>query len=53
MVDTWLRIVVRIDGNKIQKNVLLPKKLTNPGAILELFSKIEKVCKDSKVYESI
>ena len=50
MVDIWLRLVVRIDGNKITKAILLPKKLSDPGAILELFTNIEKLCKkpDSK-----
>ena len=48
MVDIWLRLVVRIDGNKITKAILLPKKLSNPEAILELFSRIEKECKNVK-----
>ena len=48
MVDIWLRLVVRIDGNKITKAILLPKSLANPGEILELFSNIEKLCKSTK-----
>jgi hypothetical protein len=48
MVDIWLRLVVRIDGNKITKAILLPKKLSDPGAILDLFSSIEKLCKNPK-----
>ena len=55
MVDIWLRLVVRIEGNKITKAILLPKKLSDPAAVLELFSKIgtlvsedRKVMKESK-----
>ena len=48
MVDVWLRLVVRIDGNKITKAILLPKNQSDPGEILELFSKIEQLCKKTK-----
>ena len=47
-VDIWLRIVVRIGGTKLTRAVLLPKNLSDPGEILELFSKIEKLCKNPK-----
>ena len=46
MADYWLKIECRIDGTKLSRAILLPKNLGNPGAILALFSKIEKVCKE-------
>ena len=49
MVDVWLKLITRIDGNKLERNILLPKKLSNPGAILDLFSEIEKLCKNMKI----
>ena len=48
-MDIWLRLVVRIDGNKITKAILLPKKLSDPSAVLALFSEIEKLCKNMKL----
>ena len=48
MVDIWLRLVVRIGGNKITKAIMLPKKLSDPGTILELFTEIEELCKNMK-----
>ena len=48
MVDVWLKVIVRVDGNKLERNVLLPEKNSKPEAVLDLFSKIEKLCKNVK-----
>ena len=44
-VDVWLKLITRIEGNKLERNILLPKKLSDPGAVLSLFSEIEKLVK--------
>ena len=49
MMDVWLKLSTRIDGNKIERNILLLKKISNPAAILVLFSEIEKLCKTLKI----
>ena len=47
-MDIWLRVVVRIDGTKMTKAILLPKNKSNPESILELFTEIEKLVKKPK-----
>ena len=48
VIDVWLKLAVRVDGNKIERNILLSQEKSDPGEILKLFSKIEKLCKDVK-----
>ena len=48
MVDIWIKLSARIGGNKLERNILLPENLSDPGKILDLFSDFEKLCKKLK-----